>query len=411
MHNKKVLVLAISAALAVPCAFAQKGGGKGDKEAEPDSVVVLYGKVYPEIVRPSGSGATAAGTIVATYAAAPTGSSGIVTRTEMESSNSRFGVKGHEKLGGGLKAVWQLETQFLLDSNTTAFAQRDSWVGLNHAAWGTVKLGRFDTPFKEYGDDISFLGVSSGNFTSTSAVFRRFAFGASNTARFHERRVNAAQYESPEIGGIEFKIQYSTDEIDTTTRKPHVWSMGGEWEFGMFKLMFGHEIHYDLFGGSRNTPVSTMSNVNDQAVRSKDTATAVALQWKMGAHTFEVDVNQKKWVETGTNVTGRFGSYKNRGYLVGWDARWSQQWRTSVHWVKSTAGECTRVNAVCITDGLSGTQTSAGVAYHFSRRTYLFFMASWVKNDFSAQFNTSAGQSVAVGEDLRQYALGIHTSF
>jgi predicted porin len=137
----------------------------------------------------------------------------------------------------------------------------------------------------------------------------------------------------------------------------------------------------------------------------------VALQAKFGRHTFEVDVNQKKWVETGTSVAGRFGSYKNRGYLVGWDARWSSQWRTSVHWVKSTEGECTRVGMACSTAGLSGTQTSAGIAYNFSRRTYLFFMASWVKNDYSAQFNTSAQQSPNVGEDLMQYALGLHTSF
>ena len=57
----------------------------------------------------------------------------------MESSNSRFGVRGHEKLGPNLKAIFQLETQFLLDSNNTGFAQRDSFVGLAHKGWGTVK--------------------------------------------------------------------------------------------------------------------------------------------------------------------------------------------------------------------------------------------------------------------------------
>src|SRR5258708_3440775 len=193
MQKKKALVLAISAALAIPgVALAQRGGGS--REGDPDSVVELYGKAYPELGRQKGSGATAAGTPgLATFAGAPTGNSNIIERNEMESSNSRFGIRGHEKLGGGLRAVFQLETQFLLDSNTTAFAQRDSWVGLQHAAWGTIKLGRFYTPCKEYEDDISFLGVSSGNFTSTSAVLRRFGFGTSNAARFHERAQNAAQ--------------------------------------------------------------------------------------------------------------------------------------------------------------------------------------------------------------------------
>jgi predicted porin len=407
MQNKKALVLAISAALAVPCALAQRSGG-----SDPDSVVVMYGKIYPEVVRQYGSGATAAGTPVATFAAAPTGDSGIITRNEMESSNSRWGVRGHEKLGGGFRAVYQLETQFLVDSNTTAFAQRDSWVGLKHDKWGLVKLGRFDTPFKEYGDDISFLGASSGNFTSTSAVFRRFGFGTSNTARFHERRVNAVQYESPEIGGVEFKVQYSTDETDTALRKPHVWSIGGEMEIGIFKIMLAHEIHKDLFGGSRNVP-SSMSNFTDPltaSARSKDTATSAAIQWKMGRHTFEGDVNWKKWKETGPAISGKFRSYDNMGFLLGWDARWNDQWRTAVHWVRSSHGKCSRVVLSCSALGLEGTQISAGVAYHFSRRTYLFFMAQLLRNGQSAIF-TSGTQTASVGEDIKQYAVGIHTSF
>src|SRR5260221_196425 len=230
MYKKKALILAVGAALAMPCAFAQKGGK--DRSEDPDSLVELYGKMYPEIVREKGKGATdtsctAANGCLATFAAPAAGGNAIITRNEMESSNSRFGIRGHERLGGGWRGVFQLETQFLLDQNTTNFAQRDSWVGLQHERFGTIKLGRFDTPFKEYGDDISFLGVSSGNFTSTSAIYRRFGFGTSSTARFHERRNNSVQYESADLHGLDFKAMYSTDETDTAVRKPHVLSMGG----------------------------------------------------------------------------------------------------------------------------------------------------------------------------------------
>jgi predicted porin len=410
MHNKKLLVLAVSALFAAPCAFAQKGGGKEDK-GDPDSVVELYGKIYPEVVRPTGKGATEVGQPVATFAEAPTGRTEIITRNEMESSNSRFGVRGHEKLGGGLKAIFQLETQFLVDSNNTAFAQRDSFVGLSHDRWGIVKLGRFDTPFKEYGDDVSFLGVSSGNFTSTSNVYRHIGFGGqNNAARFHERRVNAVQYESPEWRGIDFKVQYSTNETDTASRKPHVWSAGGKWEMGNFAVLVGYEVHKDIFGLSLNVPTAMRNNA-DPAVRSKDQALAGAIQYKWGRHQFEIDVNQKKYEETGTNVTGRARSYKNNSYMFIWDARWSQQWRTAFHYIKATAGSCSRVNADCTTDGLAGEQWALGVAYHFSRRTYLFLMGTYIKNDKSAQFNNMNQQEVQVGEDVRQIGLGIHTAF
>ncbi len=401
--QKKALLIAVGAALAVTGAAAQK-------KPEPDSVVELYGKVYPEFVDVSSKGATSAGTATCTICASAEGENAVRKHQEIEASNSRFGVRGHEKLAPGLKAIFQLETQFLVDQNNTPFARRDSFVGLN-GGWGTVKLGRMDTPFKEYGDDVSFLGVSSGNFTSTSTTFRHIGFGPqNNSARFHERRVNAVQYESPDIGPLEFKVQYSTDENKTATRNPHVWSIGGQLEFGNFTIMAAHEIHKDLFGGSRNAR-SSQSNFSNQGVRSEDTASAVALKWKMGRHQFEIDANRKKYEESGAIANGRFRSYSQNAYMFLWDARWSSKWRTSVHYIKADEGKCSLVNVACNTDGLDGTQISAGVAYHFTRRTYLFFMASWVKNGHSAAFNPTANDDVNPGEDVQQIALGIHTAF
>lgn len=407
--QKKLLVVAVAAALVIPCAYAQKGGGGKDK-AEPDSVVELYGKVYPELVFPSSRGATSAGSAVCTLCEPAVGENNIIKRTEMESSNSRFGVRGHEKLGPNLKAIFQLETQFLLDSNNTAFAQRDSFVGLA-SGWGTVKLGRMDTPFKEYGDDVSFLGVSSGNFTSTSNVYRHIGFGGqNNAARFHERRVNVVQYESPDFGPIDFKVQYSTNEAKTATRNPEVFSAGLKFGTGPFEVLVGFEEHRDLFGLSLNSP-SAMRNNADQGVRSKDRAAAVAFKYKIGNHQFEFDANEKKYDETGTNVTGRVRSYKNNAYMFIWDARWSQQWRTAFHYIKATAGKCTRVNAVCNTGGLQGEQFALGLAYNFSRRTYLFLMGTYVKNGYSAVYNNSNLQEPNPGEDITQIGVGIHTSF
>ena len=422
--NKKALVLAIGAALAIPAAYAQKGGGGKDDDV--DSVVVLYGKLYPELVRESGKGATSASCTrasgcLATFAQTPEGESSIIKRTEMESSNSRFGVRGHERLGPNLRAIFQLETEFHVDNNDSRFAQRDSYVGLAHKGWGTVKLGRMDTPFKEYGDDISFLGVSSGNFVSTSSVLRLFGIGQSSAARFHERRVNAVQYESPEWGPFEFKAQYSTNEADTAAgRKPHVWSFGGKAEWGPFALLVGHEIHWDLFGLSANVGTSSMSNSSIASARSKDEATEVSMTYKWRNHQFEADYEWHRWKEfgqpasTALTANGKVASYKNNSYLLNWQARWTDRIRTQVHYVHATAGECSRsfllAAAPCITDGLDGTMISAGLAYNFSRRTYLFFLWQQLKNGKSAVF-ASGSQDPSVGEDVTQYAVGINTSF
>jgi predicted porin len=407
--QKKALVFAVCAALAVPCAFAQKKGGGGDKdEADPDQVVELYGKLYPEVVREKGSGATAAGATTATFAGPAQGGNAVITRSEMESSNSRFGVRGSEKLGGGLRAIFQLETAFSVDSNNSAFAARDSFVGLTHPAWGTIKLGRMDTPFKGYADDVSFLGISSGNFVSTSDLNRNLGFGTSNSGRFHERAQNAVDYETPKWGGFQGEVQYSTTEADTAFRHPHFWSGGVKWEGGPFEVSFGYEAHYDFFGLSNNVPTA-MRNSGDASARSKDEAMEVMLKWKWGIHQFEIDANSKKWKENPL-VTGRAAEFKNNSYLAIWDARWSPQWRTQIHYVKATDGSCTRLNATCSTDGLGATQVSVGAAYYFSKRTYLFFMMQWLKNDHSANF-ASGSQQGNLGEDINQYALGINHVF
>lgn len=420
--QKKALAVAIGVALAIPSvALAQKKDGSSKGGPEADSVVELYGKVYPELVMPSGSGATAASpSTVATSSSycticqRPGSGNAIVHRTEMESSNSRFGVRGSEKLGTDLRAIFQLETGFLVDSNNTSFAQRDSFVGLQHKKFGTVKLGRMDTPFKEYGDDLSFLGVSSGNFTSTSGVFRHIGMGTqANAARFHERRVNAVQYESPDLGPVDFKVQWSTNEAKTDVaplRDPHVLSMGGKVELGPFELLLGHEIHWDLFGLSANSP-SAMRNTTDPNVRSKDKAYEVALKYKVGNHIFEVDANQKKYDEPGATTAGRVRSYKNRAYEFLWEWRMSPSFRTAVQYIRATAGECQRVAAECNTNGLKGEQFGVGFAYHFSRRTYLFVMATLLRNDFAATYNNSSSQAPSPGEDIRQIGVGLHTAW
>ena len=406
--QKKRIALAIGALVAASVAQAK------DDWDGPNSVVTMYGRVYPEILQPSGSGATDAGTQVATITnGKPSGESGIIKRTEVASSNSRLGFRGYEKLGRDLKVIWQLETEFHVDSNDSAYAQRDSFVGLAGRRWGDIKLGRMDTPFKKWGDQISFLGISSGNFVSTSNVLRKTGFGTNSASSFHLRRVNAFEYESPTFAGFHGALQYSTNETDTSgnnKRAPHVWSGAAEWRGGPFRVALAHEEHWDLFGGSRNVP-SSMSNFNDTNVRSKDKATQLALVWKINkVHQIEADYNRKDYDEN-ASIAGRFKHYRNNAYEVIWDARWSPAWRTALEYVHADKGTCERVNAACSTDGLEGSQLQAGFAYYFSRQTYLFAMYSLLKNGFSAQFNNQDLQAPEIGEDIKTWAVGLSHSF
>jgi predicted porin len=140
--NKKLIALAVAGACAAPVAMAQT--------ANP---VTLYGRVYATFESVEASGGTAAD---------------VVRRNRVSNQASLLGVRGTEDLGGGLKAFFQLETTFKPDQNDTTFADRNSGVGLQ-GAWGSVLMGRWDTPYKTtsiavdpYGD-LTLGGITAAN--------------------------------------------------------------------------------------------------------------------------------------------------------------------------------------------------------------------------------------------------------
>ena len=80
---------------------------------------------------------------------------------------SKVGIVGSEELGNGLKAIFNLEYEANADNGRLADSSRfwsgQSWVGLN-GGFGTVKLGRQDSPIKG--------AIESGDVTGQSWVVR-----------------------------------------------------------------------------------------------------------------------------------------------------------------------------------------------------------------------------------------------
>jgi predicted porin len=407
--NRKAMALAVGAALAAPSALAQVTAPAG-------SSWELYGKFYPEMTTASGSGATPAGQSVATLSAAPTGNGGIIHRWEMQVSNTYFGFRANRDLGGGLKAIAQLETQVNIDQGDgNPLGNRDSYAGIA-ADWGTVRLGNMDTPFKKYGDVLGFLGVSSGNFVSANNVMRKVS--NSGPSSFNLRRANSIDFASMNFSGLQFAVQYSignpteTSINPATNRNPRVISMGVKWEQGPFYAALAAERHFDLFGGSGllGGGSAATSNAGSALVNSKDTAVQLTGVYKIGVHSIELDVAQKDYKEEGAIPTNGFQEYKHMAYEVVWEARWTSSWRTALSYQKATAGTCAIAVNSCSTGGMDANQYNVGVAYYFDPSTYLFALYARLNNGSSARYNNSS-QAPSVGEDITQASLGIAYTF
>jgi len=402
--KKLPLVLALAAASVCTFAHAQ-------------SSVSINVKLYPYLNYEEASGATAAGIAGATLAGPAAGPSVISGGVKgMASGNSYLSFRGTEQLGGGLKASFQIEGTVAVDDGnaTSAFSwNRNTFVGLD-GGFGSVKLGLMDTVFKEYGDTLGVLSISSGTPMSTSNILRKVSFGTNNAARFHERRANSIRYDSPQFGGgFEAALQFATQEDPnavTGIGERKTWSGGLKYDKDEWYFAIAHEIHDNWFGGSTNSP-SAMRNNAQVGVTSKDTATQATVEWRFSKqHKVEFDVIQKEYKET-ANVAGRFLSYKNTAYMVAMDSRWNPQWRTSLQYVKADAGSCARVAAVCSTSGLEGSKVLAGAAYYFSRRTFAFVVLDKMTNGASGRYAANDFGAVNHGEDTQHFIMGLHTAF
>ena len=393
---RRVRVLAASFLIAGPGAVSAQS-------------VTFYGRLYPEVIWTRTTGATQPGTPVSTLAGALTGET-FANVVKMDSSNSRLGFRGDEVLGAGFKAFFLIEQRILVDTGNTQLASRNTYVGLESEQWGTVKLGGFDTVYKEIGDTLSFLGVSSGNFVSNSNVLSKQGFGTNSAGSFHLRRANSVRYESPSYLGLQALAQYSPDEARTSSRNAWLWSLGVVYTNGPLYGAIAWEVHNDTFGGSRNVP-SALSNASDANARARDTGLRATLQYRFGDHTVEGNVARMTYRERGGRP-GRFEDYRHVAGSVGVDSKRSDAWRTAAAYDYAGAGSCRLFDGVaCSTQGLDGRQLALGAAYYLSRRTYLFALYAKVWNGRSAQYNNVDGIDMPPGADPRQFALGFTHNF
>jgi predicted porin len=404
MNKKSAVALAVGALFAAP-AVAQTGE------------VQIYGRVYPAFASFKASGATAAGAAPSNLVSQPTAAApDFKQRYSVDSYNTRIGFRGREALGGGMNAIWQIEQRVQIDTGAGLWASRNSFVGLN-GGFGTVKLGNFDTIYKEYGAIVSTFGISSGHFISTSAVLSDIGLNTNDSlygdTGFHIRAPNSVMYETPSFGGFQAGIQYSSDEFkgnpgfgDLNT---NLWSAGVKYEAGPLYLSAQYERHNDWFDGSLNSAVPN-SGANPN---SKDTGIRLSARYSITpAHRLMADISRLEWKEDGQGAAGEFDKYKKVTWDIGWEARWGGPWRTNLVYARADEGDCSLSGGVaCSTSGLKASHWAATVAYDLSKRTFLYGALSRLSMGDSARFDNWTNGTPPRGADVTQWALGITHSF
>lgn len=328
---KRTLLLAALAATAASSAFAQ-------------SSVTIYGRMNMTFEREKVSGQD--------------------SQNNLNNDASRIGFKGAEDLGGGLKAIFQLEHGLNPDTGAstagTQFWARESWVGVE-GGFGKVRLG--NTPSGTYfasADYVSMHNHDTG--TSSDALYD-----------YVSQDTDKVSYTTPSFGGLTVEVQGTTRDNNVGRRTLDV---AVNFDQGPLHLGGGYVTEKD----------------------GRDLFVARAL-YELGAFTFggyyERDAKEAVGAASGSNKRNNFR-------LSGMYTLGASEFHVNVGLAGDRGG----------VDDTGAKQYTLGYNYNLSKRTKLYGYYTRLDNDSGAAYRASGNvPAPAAGQDYSSLALGIRHNF
>lgn len=314
-------------------------------------------------------------------------------------SGSRWGFTGSEDLGGGLKAIFRLESEFVLGTgalDTPGYLFiRDSWVGLDSDVFGKLTFGRQNALARDiaanyldpYGAAESSLAEGGG--TNTNNFKQLIFYGGGATGTRYDNGVVLKKAFGPIIAGVSHQFgEVAGDSSRNTTQtlalgfnggvanvagfvtqanvaglKHRSASVGGNVQFGIARINAGY-FHY-----TAEQPLVGQRKDDAWTVSTKLTPA--------GAFDYELGYQEMKTTNGGYNAAG-------------------------------TNTLSAFANTASVTAAGSGNRKTiyASAFYHLSKRTELYVAAD--------RLNITNGYKVSAANGFSnqtEFAIGVRTRF
>ena len=128
--------------------------------------------------------------------------------TGIADGSSRFILSGVEDLGGGLKAIFQIDQRYRGDESPAngALANGNTFVGLA-GGFGQFRVGKLDL-YYGYGTDEH--GIRATALQHSNISILSYVGQGGNAIASASRSQNVLRYDSPKFGGLGFGLAYST---------------------------------------------------------------------------------------------------------------------------------------------------------------------------------------------------------
>ncbi|GJH19133.1 porin [Caballeronia novacaledonica] len=305
-----------------------------------------------------------------------------------ELNGSRWGLRGSEDLGGGLKAILVLENGF--DVNTGRLGQgglefgRQAYVGVSGGV-GTITLGR------QYDSVVDYVGPLEAGDQWAGYLG---AHPADNDNFNNTNRVNnAIKFTSPTLGGFTFGGMYSLGGVAGDATRNQIWSLGGGYANGPLILGAAYlnvrNPNVSFYGSGGTVAPATAgvpgSNLGNSPVIS-GYASAHMLQvigagasYTFGAATIGATYSNTKFKGLGDTTSGPAPLTGIAGTATLNNAEVNFRYQLTPALLLGAAYVFTKSSGV---DGASGAryhQGALGVDYFLSKRTDIYMVGVYQK--------------------------------
>ncbi len=382
--NKKLVAVAVAGVLAAPLAAQAQTAN-----------VTLYGRLNlsAEVVNVEQSNGTKGNFY------------------QVSSNSSRLGVRGTESLGGGLNAIFQIESNVNGDTGGGVLATRETFVGLQ-GGWGTFKIGNFLAPYDDIHPIFGNVPTLTTSILSSASIWANNGGQSKTSGSFDDRLKNSVRYDTPKLGGFTAGTQISQldssagqggityGDVNTQRRHAYVWSTGGYYNNGPIQAGLAYEMNKEVRG----------SNLDDYGVSLA------------GAYNFGVwrlaGVWERIKYDTPTGdvhrdffgVSGTFNLGPGQVYALFGLANDGKGSACDINDAVNCSRTLGAVGGVARGSDTGARQWSLSYTYPLSKRTLTYVGYMDLKNDNNAAYNLFGSQPAGVpasGYHPKGFALGI----
>ncbi|PRX96398.1 porin [Paraburkholderia sp. BL25I1N1] len=319
---------------------------------------------------------------------------------------SRWGVRGNEDLGGGLQAVFVLESGF--DPGSGSLRQggrlfgRQSWVGLKSPAWGTLSFGR------QY--SMGYWGIQESDILGPNI----YAIASFDAYLPNARSDNSVAYLSPTFYGFSFGATYSFGRDSTGTgNSPGQGTCAGGVPGQLIECrqlsarlkydggFFGASAVYDEQRGGTNAAANFSDGVTPAPIpNSGDKDARIEANGWTQLGPARIGAGWIVRMVTGPSVTG----VRANLFYVG----------TSILTTPTIIVDGEVYRMIVSQHDTRGTLGTVRLTYMLSKRTAVYAQTSYLENSAKARFTVSSGGSgttPAAGQGQFGAMVGIRHSF